>query len=1474
MERFRVPLPTSGLSEDEAFADQRPGTARVFQNVRMVDPSNGRRRLAPRAGLSKHVSTQVDSTPNKVSNLLEVVRSNKLVDYTQPVRNLLEMPDNFTAAAWNKGTGATVNNNSTAGPLGYNSADQLQDGSGATGAPVSQIVETERLTNAEDYCFSVYVKQDSALIAGVQLAHNSGTKSITYDFTFSSETGNETVAGSATGGSGFEDIGSGWYRIYVWMEYDAADGAGTLDLIATVLPAGSTTSATGDTLAWGAVMESGVQTPSTYPHPTTHWKKILPTQRNATNAKFDRQANLYVLDDGSTLTKYNNDGVMQWQFDLPVHDISHVCRGLAVDDLDNAYVSTSEGTLPADLDTQDPVELGSIFKVFVNEDDEPELAWEVRTDGFVEDLAVFGTLLYAVNNRQQDLRSDLQCWINLSADVPLLQWSRPDVPYPAHGLTVNSCGEPLTVSAPFTNRGKHAKSLDTGATVIDWTPNDLDNASERIWSWHDGSTIDLEEDSVDGTGAELLRWRDASGNGRHYYRNEDTGSYSGPSYLKHGLAGRPGVEFNGVDQMLRTAVSLGWHEAAEESQQGGVPMHEKSGTDAVSSQWVIVMVIKPDQGGTGTAADQGTAVAKGCVFAHYNDNADDPLGLIVNRDEGAIGTETSSSLFSEGVLSIHTDPVLDAGASDGLGAGTDNQPASASYDNANGAAVVVWMNDGNCNDSNNHDESTRSLLRVNGTEIDRWHDKAMGSATRSYLGYDELLAQGTWGYYRGTVYEIVVLRRDYSNTSDVGVVEHPWSSVGGSPDTFYDAGGDSELERLEGYLAWKYGIQGLLASGHPFEDRPPSVDGVAVQSIYAQLVDASGIVAKYGPQQGKPRWALGGTGGIGYGVVTDSNDDVFTVGPENSGDNILIAKLIDQGDTVSETYTDGAWECGIDHAQGVHNAGAVVWSWGYLYPRLAVDQFNNLWIPMAGGVSTDTQGVRAYSSEGVEYSSISRDRGNVRFQALTNTAVRGRAVAVPPTVLEPDFGSDSIELASYVALVTANGGDESVQTVHRFDVLTKAASTGSVRTFSYLAVANGTMKKWAKPSTMAQVTGGGSILDSGAQYVSSVALLGKGYFADGTQLVVYDPDTNTASVLESSAAAELPQNVGLLEVFNGRLVCFGIYDRPHDLAFSAVGEPADFDYFPPVPKATTAVKLQLARAGQAADRINAFAPWKEDLAIIGGDHSLWVLNGDPFADGRLDLISDEIGMAWGRPWCKSPDGVLFFVGSRGSLFAMLPTGGLKRLSRDRIERTLQGIDFSTYYARLAWDYQAEGVHVFLFPFGAGGTAVTHYFYDAKNDSWSTQSYGSTSVQPTAALVVDADDPDDRRLVLGCEDSYLRAVDPTAADDDGTGIYSRAVMALRPEGMLREFKIGRVQATLASDLGRVNYKLFATSDPTKLGQPVAKGVLDPGLSERLPARSRGAHLYLELSTAEEGQRWALEDLVVWGSAAGSRRRRSG
>lgn len=439
-----------------------------------------------------------------------------------------------------------------------------------------------------------------------------------------------------------------------------------------------------------------------------------------------------------------------------------------------------------------------------------------------------------------------------------------------------------------------------------------------------------------------------------------------------------------------------------------------------------------------------------------------------------------------------------------------------------------------------------------------------------------------------------------------------------------------------------------------------------------------------------------------------------------------------------------------------------------------------------------------------------------------------------------------------------------------------AQSSLSGRVVLVVAVSQGNVYT-AKPTDVSWTAATNATIESpplnATGIIFSTSAGQKLWFADGINAVFYDPPTNSVKPWVASAG-QLPVDSAnnrpkLICTWRGRVVQSGLLLDPQDWFMSRVDDPTNYDYAPVSPGPKDAVAGQNAPQGLVGDVITALIPYSDDVLIFGGDHTLWMMRGDPLAGGSLDLISDSIGMAWGRAFCKDPYGNLWFVSNRTGIYTLRPGEQPVRVSQ-QIEATLQNIDTGTNSIRLVWDDRWQGLHVFVTPLSAPGVS-THFYYDQRNGAWFTDQFGNTNLDPLSLCVLDGNLPGDRAVLLGGWDGYVRKLDPSAVDDDGTSISSSVLIGPLVTPVYDDIQLDKVQGVLGVGSGNVTVQLLSgnTAEAALAATPLSVGTLSAGRGFTFPTRkSAGAH-YLKLSSTVQ---WAMESLKVKLTTLGKVRRR--
>jgi hypothetical protein len=563
--------------------------------------------------------------------------------------------------------------------------------------------------------------------------------------------------------------------------------------------------------------------------------------------------------------------------------------------------------------------------------------------------------------------------------------------------------------------------------------------------------------------------------------------------------------------------------------------------------------------------------------------------------------------------------------------------------------------------------------------------------------------------------------------------------------------------------------------------------------------------------------------------------------------------------------------------------------WGTATPqslliRFGQDQNNNAYIPWgraSASASFDSKAVAFFPGE---YSAS--DQRQFTCSGYSNFV----SAAAPPLDV-PDYYDDATLLHAPFVIIggprdTASAGDPSLW---RFNIVSAVNTTGAPRALHVIGVADNKIVKILSDSVVEPDNN--AVIDSSAPYVQIASGFQKCYIADGLNYWVYDPlDTEVSAngsvkKLRCDSVGNIPQRCRLVELWHGRLVLARDPADPGRWSMSAINDPNNWDYFPTIPSALQACSSTNTRAGRVPDIINTVVVYSDDLLLFGGDRTIYQLTGDPMAGGSLDLVTDETGMAFGRPYCKDPQGTLWFFGSTGGLFYMVPGQRPQRASVNRVEKSLRSIDLGANYVQLQWNPIDEGVHIFVIPFGApSGTLVDHWFYEVSTDAWHKDRFGlanNDNIQPCASVRMDGDLYNDRTLLIGGEDGRVRrwGIDASGniprhdeqTDSANIGIDSYALFGPLIQAPIAAAQLTEASFVLASDQHGVNYEFFAESTPDDLGEPVRRGRLRPGRNDRHLVRIAGDHVYMRMRNASVGESWAYESGDAEIAQAGSTRR---
>lgn len=433
---------------------------------------------------------------------------------------------------------------------------------------------------------------------------------------------------------------------------------------------------------------------------------------------------------------------------------------------------------------------------------------------------------------------------------------------------------------------------------------------------------------------------------------------------------------------------------------------------------------------------------------------------------------------------------------------------------------------------------------------------------------------------------------------------------------------------------------------------------------------------------------------------------------------------------------------------------------------------------------------------------------------------------------------------------------------------------------AFTIVSNGNIYTY-RNGVVTLATGGTGMLRTDLNVVQSTSAYGRVYYVDGNDEKRYTLTTETvddwsAAVLAAHAGDPMPANCRLICRYRGRIVLSGNHAAPHNWYMSRVNDPLDWVYAPPAGvTAIDAVAGNNCDAGEIGDIVTALIPCNDDMLLFGGDHTIYVLTGDPAAGGAIDRLSDQTGIRYGHAWTRDAQGYIYFVGTDGIRSLNPSSGEMKNLTLGRLDGEFDDIDWDQYRAYMTWDNLHNGLWLLICSHDPATYPARMYYWDAYVDAWWSDAF-PTSMGPCSMIFFDGPKPEDRAMLMGCLDGYIRETNDAATDDDGTAISATVTFAplstKTPGAALLVTQILPVMAENSADvtlrIGRGPTEEAAVA--SGLGGQAISRILSAGRNATLHQRIRGGAIALQMIST--GGPWAMETLGVGVQPAGLQRRR--
>lgn len=461
----------------------------------------------------------------------------------------------------------------------------------------------------------------------------------------------------------------------------------------------------------------------------------------------------------------------------------------------------------------------------------------------------------------------------------------------------------------------------------------------------------------------------------------------------------------------------------------------------------------------------------------------------------------------------------------------------------------------------------------------------------------------------------------------------------------------------------------------------------------------------------------------------------------------------------------------------------------------------NLLFPMRGVVRSEPFRVPP-KSEGF----VSPWAVNCRIYANIDRRMRGGSRPGLTKYVSTDMGTTIADIVS-VNTSSASGGASPILLV-LVDSTIKTVEGGTATTqVAYLTDES--------DNILTDASGNQIVVSSGSAPSSGFLVTGQQHVFAVTTSGITKMDPKTGQV-DSLAASDgiIPTNCTFGAIYRDRFLLSG---EDNAIYTSRQGDYTDWNYGKHVDDSGRSLAFQLALAGDVGPLPTAMIPHKDTSMLAATKRTLWVVSGDPGADGTLKRVSENVGIISDRAWCKIEDSICFLA-TDGIYRVQADGSGLTPLSENTVPDELRDVDTSTVTVTMGYDHDRRAVHVFL---RTSGGSNNHWVYELQTETWWPVRFATNDHSPLAVCQHDGE------LLLAGNDGYVRKVG--GSDDDGVNIASHVVIGPLRIGSQNHYgRLLNLHGITAAGSADVTWRIIA-GDTAEEAADNAKLMIEAALS---------------------------------------------
>jgi len=343
----------------------------------------------------------------------------------------------------------------------------------------------------------------------------------------------------------------------------------------------------------------------------------------------------------------------------------------------------------------------------------------------------------------------------------------------------------------------------------------------------------------------------------------------------------------------------------------------------------------------------------------------------------------------------------------------------------------------------------------------------------------------------------------------------------------------------------------------------------------------------------------------------------------------------------------------------------------------------------------------------------------------------------------------------------------------------------------------------------------------------------------------------------------------------GRIFLNNVF-HPNQWYASRIGNP--LDWLVSQSDVGTAVSSQTSEAGVVGDEITAFVPIRDDYMVVGTVNGVHVMQGDPVQVAQMTQLRSATGIFNNTAHCFDDKGNLFFLGNDG-IYVLTPNAIInaappENLTKDHLPKLISDIGANRRTDRVSMAYDKDRFGLIVQVVQADGAWQACFWVDLRTETWGIfpEDYG-TSYVGASAMYFNSRRADQRRLIIGGQDGYLRTWDDDQKDDDDTDsttISSHVVVGpYTPKDDPRsQMKLTELSLKLGTATDGVTVEVYKEKTAQKVldniaastGLSISKTFSYAGLTPSITQAIQGAAIAINIKNVTNGETFNIEQLV--------------